>query len=161
MKLLKLFIPFQTHLGNRYIMLKPDGCLRYPAVSSFCEKVMSVAESDVPLIVDCERFTSLDYTSVKVSDNVPRSNDSFLSVHINATASFELMMIRRVSRRYRKDWTAKEINSGCCTLIPTSWRISTFSSTTSTFVWSRRKRVSWIFFMVPTIYETLDNYYEN
>lgn len=66
MRLLKLFISFQTHLGNRYIMLKPDACLHYPAVSSFCNEVMSLAGNDVPLIVDCERFTGLDYTSIKV-----------------------------------------------------------------------------------------------
>lgn len=67
MRLLILFIPFQTHLGNRYIMLKSDTCLHYPAVASFCEKVMNLAENDVSLIMNCKGFTSLDYTSIKVS----------------------------------------------------------------------------------------------
>ncbi|XP_011175247.2 sodium-independent sulfate anion transporter isoform X2 [Solenopsis invicta] len=57
----------KTDLGNRYIMLKPDVCLHYPAVSSFCNKVMSLAENGVPLILNCERFTSLDYTSIKLN----------------------------------------------------------------------------------------------
>lgn len=51
-------------------MLKPDICLYYPAVTFFCDKIMSVARNEqdnVPLIVDCERFTSLDYTSIKVT----------------------------------------------------------------------------------------------
>lgn len=50
-------------------MLKPDTCLYYPAVAHFCDKVMNIArteQNDVPLIVNCERFTNLDYTSIKV-----------------------------------------------------------------------------------------------
>lgn len=56
----------KTHLGNRYIMLKPDTCLHYPTVASFCDKVMSLAtNNNVPLIMNCKPFTSLDYTSIK------------------------------------------------------------------------------------------------
>jgi len=55
-------------------MLKSDICLHYPAVASFSDKVMSLAGNDVPLIMNCERFTSLDYTSIKVSGNVCQIN---------------------------------------------------------------------------------------
>lgn len=51
-------------------MLKPDTCLYYPAVTFFCDKIMSTArneQDDVSLILNCERFTSLDYSSIKVS----------------------------------------------------------------------------------------------
>ncbi|XP_020280914.1 sodium-independent sulfate anion transporter-like isoform X2 [Pseudomyrmex gracilis] len=65
----------KTHLGNGYIMLKPDTCLYYPAVAHFCDKVMNVArteQNDVPLIVNCERFTNLDYTSIKTIEMLSR-----------------------------------------------------------------------------------------
>ncbi|XP_018055310.1 PREDICTED: sodium-independent sulfate anion transporter-like [Atta colombica] len=55
----------KTHLGNKYIMLKFDTCLQYPAVTSFCDKVMNLATKNVPLIINCKTFTSLDYTSIK------------------------------------------------------------------------------------------------
>ena len=65
-------------------MLKPENCLYYPAVTSFCEKVMSLARNDVPLIMNCELFNSLDYTSIKVSDNIRQiksMNNLFLLIY--------------------------------------------------------------------------------
>ncbi|XP_011860503.1 PREDICTED: sodium-independent sulfate anion transporter-like [Vollenhovia emeryi] len=77
----------KTHLGNKYIMLKPDACLHYPAVSTFCNKVMSLAGNAVPLIVNCERFTSLDYTSIKgietLSKRLNRDRNQFWLLHLN------------------------------------------------------------------------------
>lgn len=65
-----IIISFQTDLGNRYIILEPDLCLYYPAITFFTDKVMSIARnegSDVPLIVNCKRFVNIDYTSIKVA----------------------------------------------------------------------------------------------
>jgi len=77
----------KTHLGNKYIMLKPDACLHYPAVTSFCAKVMSLAGNDVPLIVNCELFTSLDYTSIKgieiLSQRLNHERNQFWLLHLN------------------------------------------------------------------------------
>jgi len=47
-------------------MLKSDICLQYSAVTSFYDKVMNLATKNVPLIINCKTFTSLDYTSIKV-----------------------------------------------------------------------------------------------
>ncbi|KAL6252201.1 hypothetical protein P5V15_007360 [Pogonomyrmex californicus] len=78
----------KTHLGNRYIMLQPDACLYYPAVTSFCDKIMNVARNDVPLIVNCERFTNLDYTSIKgietLSKTLNRERNRFWLLHLNS-----------------------------------------------------------------------------
>ncbi|XP_011347517.1 sodium-independent sulfate anion transporter isoform X2 [Ooceraea biroi] len=65
----------ETHSGGRYIILNLDTCLHYPAVTFFCDKIMAIArsvENDVPLIVNCERFASLDYTSVKGIETLSR-----------------------------------------------------------------------------------------
>ncbi|XP_014476137.1 PREDICTED: sodium-independent sulfate anion transporter-like isoform X3 [Dinoponera quadriceps] len=58
----------KTDLGNKYVMLELDTCLYYPAVASFIDKVMTIVRnegSDVSLIVNCERFVDIDYTSIK------------------------------------------------------------------------------------------------
>ena len=133
------------------MMLKPENCLYYPAVASFCEKVMSLAGNNVPLIMNCEIFNSLDYTSIKVSNNIRQiksMNDLFLLILL-----FELYVIfyDRVLKRYRKNWTAREINSGYCILIPMSWKVLTFSLITNIFVWSKKKRASQMFFTVCII----------
>ncbi|KAH0945080.1 hypothetical protein HN011_004172 [Eciton burchellii] len=67
-------VDYKAHSsGNRYIILNFDTCLRYPAVASFCDKIMAKsAENDVPLILNCERFASLDYTTVKGIETLSR-----------------------------------------------------------------------------------------
>ncbi|EFN65713.1 Sodium-independent sulfate anion transporter [Camponotus floridanus] len=84
-------IKCKTHLGNRYVMLKPDICLYYPAVNFFCDKIMSTArneQDDVSLILNCERFTSLDYTSIKgietLSKRLNLERNRFWLLHLNS-----------------------------------------------------------------------------
>lgn len=87
----------KTHLGNRYIMLKSDTCLHYPAVASFCEKVMNLAENDVSLIMNCKGFISLDYTSIKgiemLSKRLNRERNQFWLLHLNSDVvkSFDVL----------------------------------------------------------------------
>ncbi|XP_029176003.1 sodium-independent sulfate anion transporter-like [Nylanderia fulva] len=82
---------YKTHLGNRYIMLKLDTCLYYPAVTFFCDKIMSIArneQDDVSLIVNCKRFSSLDYTSIKgiemLSNRLNLERNRFWLLHVNS-----------------------------------------------------------------------------
>ncbi|XP_036144402.1 sodium-independent sulfate anion transporter [Monomorium pharaonis] len=87
----------KTHLGNKYIMLKPDVCLHYPAVASFCDKVMNLAQNDVPLILNCEKFTSLDYTSIKgietLSNKLNHKRNQFWLLYLNSNIvkSFDVL----------------------------------------------------------------------
>lgn len=60
----------QTHLGDTYLLIKPDIGLFYPAADFLTKKVSELAENhsnnDIPLIIDCQRFKGVDYTAVKV-----------------------------------------------------------------------------------------------
>ncbi|XP_071872237.1 sodium-independent sulfate anion transporter [Bombus fervidus] len=62
-------IQCKTQLGNKYIVLKPDTGLFYPAANYFCNKVMKIIhkydENNVPFIINCERIQSIDYTAIK------------------------------------------------------------------------------------------------
>ncbi|XP_033215482.1 sodium-independent sulfate anion transporter-like [Belonocnema kinseyi] len=59
----------QTHLGDTYLLIKPDIGLYYPAADFLTKKVSELAENhsnhDMPLIIDCQRFKGVDYTAVK------------------------------------------------------------------------------------------------
>nr|XP_012233809.1 PREDICTED: sodium-independent sulfate anion transporter-like [Linepithema humile] len=81
----------KTHLGNRYIMLKPDINLYYPAVAFFCDKIISIArneQNDVLLIMNCERFVNLDYTSIKgiemLSNRLNSERNRFWLLNLNS-----------------------------------------------------------------------------
>ncbi|KYN05699.1 Sodium-independent sulfate anion transporter [Cyphomyrmex costatus] len=62
----------KTHLGNKYIMLKFNTCFHYPSATSFCDKVINLATNNVPLIINCKTFTSLDYTSIKAIETLSK-----------------------------------------------------------------------------------------
>lgn len=63
---------FQTQLGDKYIILKPDSGLFYPTANYFCNKMMKIIlkhdENNILFIIDCERIRSIDYTAIKVRD---------------------------------------------------------------------------------------------
>lgn len=108
----------KTHLGNRYIMLKPDICLYYPAVTFFCDKVMSIArneQDDVPLIVDCERFTSLDYTSIKGIEmlskrlNLERNRFWLLRLNSDVVESFDILADNKYIRLIKNEENIADI----------------------------------------------------
>ncbi|XP_077272863.1 sodium-independent sulfate anion transporter isoform X1 [Temnothorax americanus] len=105
----------KTHLGNRYIMLKPDACLHYPAVGSFCNKIMSLAGNDVPLIVNCKKFTSLDYTSIKgieiLSKRLNHERNQFWLLHLNSdiVRSFEILANNEYIRLIEKEESIMDI----------------------------------------------------
>lgn len=100
-------IKCKTHLGNRYIMLKPDTCLYYPAVTFICDKIMSIArneQDDVSLIVNCKKFTSLDYTSIKgietLSKRLNVSRNRFWLLHLSSDVkeSFDILVDNKYIR---------------------------------------------------------------
>ncbi|EFN76472.1 Sodium-independent sulfate anion transporter [Harpegnathos saltator] len=81
----------KTDLGIRYIMLELDTYLSYPAMTFFINKVMNLArneEDDVPLIVNCERFVNIDYTTMKgiemLSITLNRKQDRFWLLHLKS-----------------------------------------------------------------------------
>ncbi|CAL1686971.1 unnamed protein product [Lasius platythorax] len=111
-------IKCKTHLGNRYIMLKPDTCLYYPAVTFFCDKIMSVArneQDDVPLIVNCKRFTSLDYTSIKgietLSERLNLERNRFWLLHLNSDVmeSFDIFADNKYIRLIENEESIADI----------------------------------------------------
>ncbi|XP_017878927.1 sodium-independent sulfate anion transporter-like [Ceratina calcarata] len=63
---------YKTQLGHKYVILKPDSSLLYPAANYFCNQLMKIIrkndESNVPFIVDCERIRNIDYTAMKGID---------------------------------------------------------------------------------------------
>ncbi|XP_043790254.1 sodium-independent sulfate anion transporter isoform X3 [Apis laboriosa] len=73
-------IQYKTQLGHKYIILKPDSGLFYPAANYFCKKMMKIIhkhdENNILFIIDCERIRSIDYTAIKEIE--------LLSANINA-----------------------------------------------------------------------------
>ncbi|KAG5324414.1 S2611 protein, partial [Acromyrmex heyeri] len=98
----------KTHLGNKYIMLKFDTCLHYPAVTSFCDKVMNLATKDVPLIINCKTFTSLDYTSIKgietLSKKLNYEKNQFWLLNLNSdiVQNFDIFADNKYIRLIKK-----------------------------------------------------------
>ncbi|XP_031846404.2 sodium-independent sulfate anion transporter isoform X2 [Nomia melanderi] len=84
-------IECKTRLGNKYVTLKPDSALLYPAANYFCNKVHKIIceydENDLPFVVDCEKIRCMDYTSIKgveiLSKNINAEKKKlwFLNVH--------------------------------------------------------------------------------
>ncbi|XP_012058265.1 PREDICTED: sodium-independent sulfate anion transporter-like [Atta cephalotes] len=105
----------KTRLGNRYMMLKPENCLYYPAVTSFCEKVMSLARNDVPLIMNCELFNSLDYTSIKgiemLSKKLNSERNQFWLLHLNSNVvkSFDILTDNKYIRLIEKEESIADV----------------------------------------------------
>ncbi|XP_076757529.1 sodium-independent sulfate anion transporter [Xylocopa sonorina] len=62
-------IQCKTQLGNKYMILKPDNGLLYPAANYFCNEIIEITrkydEDNVPFVVDCERVRNMDYTAIK------------------------------------------------------------------------------------------------
>ncbi|EGI61111.1 Sodium-independent sulfate anion transporter, partial [Acromyrmex echinatior] len=98
----------KTHLGNKYIMLKFDTCLHYPAVTSFYDKVMNLATKDVPLIINCKTFTSLDYTSIKgietLSKKLNYEKNQFWLLNLNSdiVQNFDIFADNKYIRLIKK-----------------------------------------------------------
>ncbi|XP_026299754.1 sodium-independent sulfate anion transporter isoform X2 [Apis mellifera] len=73
-------IQCKTQLEDKYIILKPDNGLFYPAANYFCNKMMKIIrkhdENNILFIIDCERIQSIDYTAIKAIE--------LLSANINA-----------------------------------------------------------------------------
>ncbi|XP_003399193.1 sodium-independent sulfate anion transporter isoform X1 [Bombus terrestris] len=92
-------IQCKTQLGNKYIVLKPDNGLFYPAANYFCNKVMKIIhkydENNVPFIINCERIRSIDYTAIKgielISANVNAEKKRlwFMNVSLRTFNNFE------------------------------------------------------------------------
>ncbi|KYN05700.1 Sodium-independent sulfate anion transporter [Cyphomyrmex costatus] len=105
----------KTRLGNRYMMLKSKNCLYYPAVASFCEKVMSLAENDVPLIMNCETFNNLDYTSIKgiemLSKTLNSERNQFWLLHLNSDTmkSFDILTDNKYIRLIENEESIADI----------------------------------------------------
>ncbi|KAG5311893.1 S2611 protein, partial [Pseudoatta argentina] len=105
----------KTRLGNKYMMLKPENCLYYPAVASFCEKVMSLAENNVPLIMNCEIFNSLDYTSIKgietLSKKLNSEKNQFWLLHLNSNVvkSFDILADNKCIRLIEKEESIADV----------------------------------------------------
>ncbi|KAK9301598.1 hypothetical protein QLX08_006043 [Tetragonisca angustula] len=89
----------KTELGNKYIVIKPDTGIFYPAANYFCNKVMKIIhrydENNVPFIIDCERIRSIDYTAIKgielisANINAERKRLWFMNVSLGTYNSFE------------------------------------------------------------------------
>lgn len=92
-------IQCKTELGNKYIVLKPDTGIFYPAANYFCNKVIKIIhrydENNVPFIIDCERIRSIDYTAIKgielilANINAERKRLWFMNVPLETYNSFE------------------------------------------------------------------------
>ncbi|EGI57536.1 Sodium-independent sulfate anion transporter [Acromyrmex echinatior] len=100
---------------NKYMMLKPENCLYYPAVASFCEKVMSLAGNNVPLIMNCEIFNSLDYTSIKgietLSKKLNSERNQFWLLHLNSNVvkSFDILADNKYIRLIEKEESIADV----------------------------------------------------
>ncbi|XP_024946996.1 sodium-independent sulfate anion transporter isoform X2 [Cephus cinctus] len=59
----------KSELGYKYLLIKPDIGLFYPAVDFLCTQVMIAAKTEgrdkLPIVIDCDRFKGIDYTAAK------------------------------------------------------------------------------------------------
>ncbi|XP_044016283.1 sodium-independent sulfate anion transporter-like [Aphidius gifuensis] len=59
----------QTILGHKYVLVKPEVGLFYPAVSFLTAKITRISQREAecvyPVVVDFERFQGIDYTATK------------------------------------------------------------------------------------------------
>lgn len=59
----------KTNFGDKYILIKPEAGLFYPAVDFLTTKISQIREkhlnNEMPFIIDCQRLKGFDYTSVK------------------------------------------------------------------------------------------------
>ncbi|KOC62897.1 Sodium-independent sulfate anion transporter [Habropoda laboriosa] len=84
-------IQCKTELGNKYVVLKPDTSLLYPAANYFCNKVMEIVckydGNNVPFIIDCERIHNIDYTAIKgielISSNINAEEKKLWFLNVN------------------------------------------------------------------------------
>lgn len=57
-------------MGHKYLLVRPDVGLFFPAVDFLANKITDIADDragpNVPVVVDCHRFRGIDYTAVKV-----------------------------------------------------------------------------------------------
>ncbi|XP_076243672.1 sodium-independent sulfate anion transporter [Calliopsis andreniformis] len=84
-------IQCKTQSDDKYVILKPDTGLLYPAASYFCNKVVEVIqqhdENNVLFIIDCEGIRNIDYTAIKsieiLSKNVNAEKNKLWLLNVN------------------------------------------------------------------------------
>ncbi|XP_029041225.2 sodium-independent sulfate anion transporter-like [Osmia bicornis bicornis] len=84
-------IQCKAQLGDKYIILKPDTGLFYPATSYFCSKITEIIrqndESNIAFIIDCERIRNIDYTAIKSIEllltNINAEKRKLWFLHVN------------------------------------------------------------------------------
>ncbi|KAG7209638.1 hypothetical protein KM043_011285 [Ampulex compressa] len=93
-------IQCKTQSGKKYLMIKPDTGLYYPAVDFFCNKLLKAAlnceDRTMPLVVNCEIFRDMDYTAIKGMETVSKQLNAernrlwFLNMRPNIVRTIEI-----------------------------------------------------------------------
>ncbi|XP_076162728.1 sodium-independent sulfate anion transporter [Ptiloglossa arizonensis] len=85
-------IQCKTQFGNKYVVLKPDSGLLYPAANYFCNNVIDIIqkydENNTLFVINCERIQNIDYTAVKgieiLSRNMNMEKKKLCFLHVNS-----------------------------------------------------------------------------
>ncbi|XP_051158559.1 sodium-independent sulfate anion transporter-like [Leptopilina boulardi] len=83
----------KTNLGDKYLLIKPEAGLFYPAVDFLTTKISELRENQsnngIPFIIDCHRLKGFDYTSVKGMERLLREfktlNQQLWFLNVNAS----------------------------------------------------------------------------
>ncbi|XP_076622162.1 sodium-independent sulfate anion transporter [Colletes latitarsis] len=85
-------IQCKTQVGNKYIMLKPDDGLLYPAANYFCNTVIDIVqkydENNTLFVINCEKIRNIDYTAIRgievLSKNMNAERKKLYFLHVNS-----------------------------------------------------------------------------
>lgn len=98
-------IQCKTESGDEYVILKPETGLFYPAADFFCNTVVRGVQkyggNGAPLIIDCKRLRSLDYTALKGIEGISKDLNAeknrlwLLNVSDDMIQSIEILTDKR------------------------------------------------------------------
>ncbi|XP_053995526.1 sodium-independent sulfate anion transporter-like [Hylaeus anthracinus] len=91
----------KTQHGDKYVMIKPDAGLLYPAANYFCNNVIEVVQkydkNDMVFIINCERIQTIDYSAIKGIEILSRSMNTekkklwFLNVNSEVSQNIQIL----------------------------------------------------------------------
>ena len=95
---------FQIDLGHKYLLVQPDVGLFFPAVDYLANKIFEIAEeqepSQIPIVIDCQRFRGIDYTAVKVHFFVFYTTLNILCIQLIYKISFPFQGLEKLAKDF-------------------------------------------------------------
>lgn len=102
----------QANMEHKYLLIRPDVGLFFPAVDFLANKISDIAEDratpDTPVVViDCQRFRGIDYTAIKVRITVYTAVTFFKCVSVVCNKNY---VVVQGLEKLAKDFKDKDLN---------------------------------------------------